>query len=222
MLIPAAGSGTRMKAGKNKLLIELEGESIIYWTLKSIFSASLVSWVGIIGQPNDKQELLNSLKNFSSKVQWINGGETRQESVFNGLNSLPANAEKVLIHDGARCFIQPNLINKCALELEKNDAVILATKVTDTIKIVDNQGYILETPNRSELWAAQTPQGFLVDSLRKAHVMAIEKNWAVTDDSSLFERLNWQVKIIEGDSSNIKITSPLDLKMAKLFLNDSY
>ena len=220
VLIPAAGSGSRMKAGKNKLLLELEGESLIYWTLKSVFSASLVSWVGIIGQPNDKNELLNSVKDFSCKVQWINGGETRQESVFNGLNSLPSNAEKVLIHDGARCLIEPKLINKCASELEENDAVILATKVTDTIKIVDNKGYIQETPNRKNLWAAQTPQGFLVDRLRKAHIMAIEKNWMVTDDASLFEILNWQVKIIEGNSSNIKITSPLDLKIAKLFLKN--
>ena len=159
-----------MKAGKNKLLIELEGESLIYWTIKSVLSASLVSWVGIIGQPNDKQELLKSVKTFSNKVKWINGGETRQESVFNGLNSLPSNAEKVLIHDGARCLIDPKLINKCASELEQNDAVILATKVTDTIKIVDNKGYIQETPNRQNLWAAQTPQGFLVKKLSLIHI----------------------------------------------------
>ena len=221
VLIPAAGSGSRMKAGKNKLLIELEGESLIYWTIKAVFSSSLISWVGIIGQPNDKKELLNSVKDFSSKVKWIDGGETRQESVFNGLNSLPYSAEKVLIHDGARCLIETNLINKCALELDKSDAIILATKVTDTIKIVDNKGYIQKTPNRQNLWAAQTPQGFLVKRLRKAHEMAIEKNWKVTDDASLFEMLNWEVKIIEGNSSNIKITSPLDLKIAKLFLKDS-
>ncbi len=220
VLIPAAGSGSRMRAGKNKLLIELEGESLIYWTLKSVFSSSLVSWVGIIGQPNDKNELLNSIKGFSSKVQWINGGETRQESVFHGLNSLPSDAKKILIHDGARCLIEPSLINKCAQELEGNEAVVLATKVTDTIKIVDDKGYIQETPNRKNLWAAQTPQGFLVERLRKAHLMAIEKNWIVTDDASLFEILNWQVKIIEGNSSNIKITTPLDLKIAKLFLKD--
>ena len=220
VLIPAAGSGSRMKAGRNKLLIELEGESLIFWTIKSVLSASLVSWVGIIGQPNDKQELLKSVKNFSNKIKWINGGDTRQKSVFNGLNSLPSTAEKVLIHDGARCLIGPDLINKCAIELEQNDAVILATKVTDTIKIVDNRGYIKETPNRQNLWAAQTPQGFLVKRLRKAHEMAIEKNWTVTDDASLFEMLNWQVKIIEGNSANIKITSPLDLKIAKVFLKD--
>ena len=222
LLIPAAGSGSRMKAGKNKLLIELEGESLIYWTLKSIFSASSISWVGIIGQPKDKELLLNSLKDFSHKVKWINGGETRQESVFNGLNSLPKDAEKVLIHDGARCLINPELINKCAAELEENAAVIVATKVTDTIKIVDVEGFIKDTPNRQYLWAAQTPQGFLVDSLKKAHAMAIDKNFIVTDDASLFEMLNWKVKIIEGNYSNIKVTSPIDLKIAALFLKDSY
>ena len=222
LLIPAAGSGSRMKAGKNKLLIELEGESLIYWTLKSIFSSSSISWVGIIGQPKDKELLLNSVKNFSNQVKWINGGDTRQESVFNGLNSLPKDAEKVLIHDGARCLINPELINKCAAELEENEAVIVATKVTDTIKIVDLEGFIKETPNRQYLWAAQTPQGFLVDSLKKAHKMAIDKNWIVTDDASLFEMLNWKVKIIEGNYSNIKVTSPIDLKIAKLFLKDSY
>ena len=108
------------------------------------------------------------------------------------------------------------------MELEQNDAVILATKVTDTIKIVDNKGYINKTPNRKNLWAAQTPQGFLVRKLKKAHEMAIEKNWTVTDDASLFEMLNWQVKIIEGNSANIKVTSPLDLKIAKVLLRDFY
>ena len=210
-----------MKAGKNKLLIELENKSLIYWTLKSIFSATKVSWVGIIGQPDDKEKLLNSAKDFSCKVKWINGGNTRQESVFKGLNSLPPEAQKVLIHDGARCLITPELINKCIIELEKNEAVILATKVTDTIKIVDKRGFIKNTPDRKFLWAAQTPQGFSVDSLKKAHKMAIDNNWEVTDDASLFEMLNWRVKIIEGNYSNLKVTSPIDLKIAKLFLKDS-
>ena len=98
-LIPAAGSGSRMKAGKNKLLIDLEGESLIFWTLKSVLSASSTNWVGIIGQPKDKKLLLNSAKDFAHKVHWINGGDTRQQSVFNGLKALPKDAEKVLIHD---------------------------------------------------------------------------------------------------------------------------
>jgi len=163
-----------MKAGKNKLLIDLEGESLIYWTLKSVFSASSTNWVGIIGQSKDKNLLLNSAKDFAHKVHWINGGDTRRQSVFNGLKALPKAAEKVLIHDGARCLINPELIDLCAEELDENEAVILATKVTDTIKIVDNEGFIKETPDRNYLWAAQTPQGFLEDKLKQAHKMAID------------------------------------------------
>ena len=131
-----------MKAGKNKLIINLEGESLIYWTLKSVFSASSTNWVGIIGQSKDKKLLLNSAKDFAHKVYWINGGDTRQQSVFNGLKALPKDAEKVLIHDGARCLINPELIDRCAKQLDEDEAVVLATKVTDTIKIVDNEGLL--------------------------------------------------------------------------------
>ena len=221
LLIPAAGSGSRMKAGKNKLLINLNGESILYWTLKSVFLSKKVSWVGIIGQPNDRTEIMNSIKEFSDKITWINGGNTRQESVSNGVNNLPNNAMKVLIHDGARCLIKPEFIDKCFTELEENDAVILAVKVTDTIKVVNENRIIKETPDRNFLWAAQTPQGFCVTQLKKAHQKAKENSWNVTDDASLFERLQWPVKIIEGNSTNIKITSPIDLKIASLFLDNS-
>ena len=221
LLIPAAGSGRRMKAGKNKLLINLNGESILYWTLKSVFLSKKVSWVGIIGQPHDRTEIMNSIKEFSDKITWINGGNTRQESVSNGVNNLPNNAMKVLIHDGARCLIKPEFIDKCFTELEENDAVILAVKVTDTIKVVNENRIIKETPDRNFLWAAQTPQGFSVTQLKKAHQKAKENSWNVTDDASLFERLQWPVKIIEGNSTNIKITSPIDLKIASLFLGNS-
>ena len=221
LLIPAAGCGRRMKTGKNKLLIELEGESLLYWTLKAVFLTKVITWVGIIGQPYDKSEILKSIKGFGKRVNWIDGGNTRQESVRNGLDNLPLNAKNVLIHDGARCLIKPDLIDKCAKELEENDSVILAIKVTDTIKIVDEQGLIKETPNRQKLWAAQTPQGFSVAKLKNAHKKAIANNWTVTDDASLFEILNWKVKVIEGSSSNIKITTPIDLIIASSLLDKS-
>ena len=219
LLIPAAGKGSRMKAGKNKLLINLKGESLLYWTLKSVFCSKSISWVGIIGQPFDKENIINSIKEYSKNIKWINGGKTRQESVKNGLNNLPKNAKKVLIHDGARCLIKPSYIDKCSLELDSHDAVVLAVKVTDTIKVVNESGFVKETPNREKLWAAQTPQGFLVEKLKEAHNIAIQQNWIVTDDASLFERLKWKVKIIEGDSSNIKITRPVDVEIANLLLN---
>ena len=138
LLIPAAGSGRRMKAGKNKLLINLQGKSLLYWTLKSVFNSKEIKWVGIIGQPKDKDQIMDSIKEFSNKINWINGGKTRQESVKNGLDGLPSSASKVLIHDGARCLIQSNLIDKCASALNENDAAVLAVRVTDTIKVVNN------------------------------------------------------------------------------------
>ncbi len=208
-----------MKAGKNKLLINLKGESLLYWTLRSVFSAKSISWVGIIGQPFDKENIMHSIKDYSKNINWIDGGKTRQESVKNGLNNLPNNAKKVLIHDGARCLIKPSDIDKCSLELDVHDAVVLAVRVTDTIKVVNEFGLIQETPNRENLWAAQTPQGFLVEKLREAHNIAIQNDWIVTDDASLFELLSWKVKIIEGDSSNIKITRPVDIAIANLFLD---
>ena len=219
LLIPAAGSGSRMKAGKNKLLINLKGESLLYWTLRAVFSSNSITWVGIIGQPFDEENIMYSIKKYSKKVKWINGGKTRQESVKNGLDNLPNNAKKVLIHDGARCLIKPSYFDKCSLELDSHDAIVLAVKVTDTIKVVNEFGLVKETPNRENLWAAQTPQGFLVAKLKEAHNIATKKDWVVTDDASLFERLSWDVKIIEGDSSNIKITRPIDIDIANLFLN---
>ena len=221
LLIPAAGSGSRMKAGKNKLLLEIHGKSLLYWTLKSVFLSKKISWVGIIGQSYDRDQIINSINEYSSRVHWIQGGNTRQESVRNGLNYLPVNAKKVLIHDGARCLIQPAIIDKCSKALEENDAIVLAVKVTDTIKLVNDKEIIIETPDRNFLWAAQTPQGFSVSKLKKAHQKALDNNWSVTDDASLFELLNWQVKIIEGNSINIKITNPIDLKIASLFLEIS-
>ena len=220
LLIPAAGSGSRMKAGKNKLLLELNGHSILYWTIKSVFLSETVKWVGLIGQPYDKEKILNSLKEFSKRVNWINGGNTRQESVRNGLLNLPTNANKVLIHDGARCFVRPQLIDKCSIELKKNDAIVLAVRVTDTVKIVNQDGFVLETPDRNLLWAAQTPQGFSVSKLKDAHEIALKNHWEVTDDASLFELLNWKVKVIEGNPNNIKITNPNDLKIASFILDD--
>ena len=221
LLIPAAGTGSRMRAGKNKLLLELKGKSLLYWTLKAVFLSEKITWVGIIGQPEDRDQIMISIKEFSNKIVWVNGGNTRQESVRNGVNNLPSNAVKVLIHDGARCLIKSKLIDKCFTELEENDAVILAVKVTDTIKVVNENRIIKETPNRNFLWAAQTPQGFLVSQLKKAHQIAKDNSWNVTDDASLFERLKWPVKIIEGNSTNIKITNPIDLKIASLFLGNS-
>ena len=218
LLIAAAGSGKRMGAGINKLLLPVAGRPIIQWTLDAAIAANSVKWIGIVGQPIDKDSIMGFTKDYSKPISWINGGRTRQESVQLGLAALPRDVKHVLIHDGARCLIDPELFNKCSEMVVLGKAVIAATPVTDTIKKVDSNGIILETPERSCLWSAQTPQGFLVNALRQAHQQALENKWEVTDDASLYERLGWPVQILESEASNIKVTNKFDLLIAEALL----
>ncbi|WP_320674265.1 2-C-methyl-D-erythritol 4-phosphate cytidylyltransferase [Prochlorococcus sp. MIT 1341] len=215
LLIAAAGSGSRMGATKNKLLLPLASRAVIAWTLDAAILAEEITWIGIVGQKVDQEEITHFMKASPKPIQWIEGGKTRQESIKRGLAGLPQGAKHVLIHDGARCLVESELFNRCAKLVVLGKAVIAAVPVTDTIKRVDNKGLILGTPCRSELWAAQTPQGFAVDQLKEAHAIADAKNWSVTDDASLYESLGWPVEVLEAPSSNIKVTTPFDLLVAE-------
>ncbi len=219
LLIAAAGSGSRMGADKNKLLLELLGRPVLAWTFDAAFASKSITWIGVVGQPLDKPYIMSLLNAAPKPCQWIDGGLTRQQSVQRGLAALPSDAEYVLIHDGARCLVEPDLINRCSEALISGEAVIAATPVTDTIKRVNDQGLIVQTPNRNELWAAQTPQGFAVAELKKGHQQALSNGWEVTDDASLYERLKWPVRILEAGPSNIKVTTPFDLTVAEAVLS---
>ena len=218
LLIAAAGSGRRMGADRNKLLLPLAGRCVIAWTLDAALAAQRVSWIGVVGQEMDREPILALVEGAAKPVVWIQGGSSRQESVQRGLAALPAEAEHVLIHDGARCLAEPALFDRCADAVAAGTALIAATPVTDTIKKVDGDGLITETPLRSELWAAQTPQGFQVDQLRRGHAEAQAQQWEVTDDASLFERLSWPVKVLDAGPANIKVTTPFDLTVAEAVL----
>ena len=218
LLIAAAGSGRRMGADRNKLLLALAGRPLIAWTLEAAMQAERISWIGVVGQEIDRVEILSVVDNPRKPVVWIQGGDTRQESVLRGLDALPPQANHVLIHDGARCLAESDLFDRCAVALEKGGALIAATPVTDTIKKVNGDGLIAETPLRSELWAAQTPQGFAVDQLREGHAKAQTEGWTVTDDASLYERLGWPVRVLDAGPSNIKVTTPFDLTVAEAVL----
>lgn len=220
LLIACAGSGRRMGADRNKLLLEVGGRPVLAWTLAAALASPEVRWIGIVGQPVDQAEIeaLVAAAGPDRPVVWIQGGDSRQESVAHGLAALPAEAEAVLIHDGARCLVEPELIARCAAAAAAGEAVIAAAPVTDTIKRVDGDGVIQDTPDRSVLWGAQTPQGFPVEQLRRAHARAAAEGWSVTDDASLFERLGWPVKVIAAPPSNIKITTRFDLTVAAAVL----
>ncbi|MDG2215802.1 MAG: 2-C-methyl-D-erythritol 4-phosphate cytidylyltransferase [Synechococcus sp. cluster2_bin.235] len=218
LLIAAAGSGRRMGATCNKLLLPLSGQPVLAWTLQAAFEAETIDWIGIIGQEIDRAAILALVESAPKPVAWIAGGDSRQESVERGLAGLPNQAQHVLIHDGARCLASPDLFNRCSDAVRRGTAVIAATPVTDTIKQVDESGLITATPNRAELWAAQTPQAFSVDELRQGHREARANGWTVTDDASLYERLGWPVNVLDAGPSNIKVTTPFDLTVAAAVL----
>ena len=220
LLIACAGSGRRMGAERNKLLLSVAGRPVLAWTLEAALASPEIRWIGVVGQPVDQADIeaLVAAARPDRPVVWIQGGDTRQESVSNGLAALPEEAEAVLIHDGARCLVEPELIARCAEAVVAGKAVIAAAPVTDTIKRVDADGVIQGTPDRSELWGAQTPQGFPVEQLRQAHARATAEGWSVTDDASLFERLGWPVEVIASSPANIKITTPFDLTVAEAVL----
>ncbi len=220
LLIPAAGMGKRMGSERNKLLLNLLGKPLLSWTLLAAETAQKIEWIGIIGQPYDFPEFKNILDNISlnKPVELISGGETRQQSVYNGLQALPKEAENVLIHDGARCLVTPNLFDRCAEELLNCQGLIAAIPVKDTIKIVDSKQFIKDTPKRSNLWTAQTPQGFDVNLLKESHEKGYQMGWQVTDDAALFEKCQLPVKIVQGEETNLKVTTPVDLAIAEFIL----
>lgn len=220
LLIPAAGMGRRMGSDRNKLRLTLLGKPLLAWTLLATEQATAITWIGIIGQGEDQptwQQLVRDL-HLTKPVAFILGGDSRQASVYNGLQGLPPEAEQVLIHDGARCLATPDLLNRCAAAAQKYQGLIAAVPVKDTIKIVDDKQQVQGTPDRDQLWAAQTPQGFEVKALKSAHEQGRRQGWQVTDDAALFEKLNLPVHIVMGEETNLKVTTPGDLAIATLIL----
>lgn len=221
LLIPAAGMGRRMGSDRNKLLLTLLGKPLLSWTLLAAEASHDISWIGIVGQPADFSDFKTILADLAltKPLLLIAGGETRQESVYNGLQALPDDAQRVLIHDGARCLATPQLLDRCAAALQECQGLIAAVPVKDTIKIVvDETGVISGTPERKMLWAAQTPQGFDVKLLKQCHEQGRDEGWEVTDDAALFERCGLPVRIVEGEETNLKVTTPVDLAIAEFIL----
>jgi 2-C-methyl-D-erythritol 4-phosphate cytidylyltransferase len=224
LLIACAGSGRRMGAERNKLLLPLAGRPVLAWTLEAALACPAIRWIGLVGQDADADAVaaIVAAAQPTVPVQWILGGESRQESVSRGLAALPPEAEAVLIHDGARALVEPALLERCVAALQqaipRGEGIIAATPVTDTIKEVDRAGRIRATPDRSRLWAAQTPQGFAVAQLREAHRRAAEAGWVVTDDAALYERLQLPVAVLEAPAANLKLTTPVDLVIAEAVL----
>ncbi|MEG7357889.1 2-C-methyl-D-erythritol 4-phosphate cytidylyltransferase [Bacillus inaquosorum] len=220
VVILAAGQGKRMKAGRNKLFIELKGDPVIIHTLRVFDSHQPCEKIILVINEREREDFQQLLTNyrFQTAIELVAGGDERQHSVYKGLKAVKQ--EKiVLVHDGARPFIKHEQIDELVDEAEQAGAAILAVPVKDTIKRVQDL-QVSETIERSSLWAVQTPQAFRLSLLIKAHAEAEHKGFLGTDDASLVEEMEGvSVRVVEGRYTNIKLTTPDDLTSAEAIMD---
>ena len=217
-VIVAAGSASRM-GGIDKVMAALGGEPMIARTVRAFQQCGAIADIVIVTRP-DLIRPISALCAQMDKVRMVvAGGQSRQESVALGLNALPKGVELAAVHDGARPLVTDAVIDRTVRAANSYGAAAPAVPVKDTIKVVRG-GLVTETPDRASLQAVQTPQVFDFDLLRGALKKAAEDAAAVTDDCSAVERLGMAVKIVEGDERNLKVTTPMDLKIAEMLLEE--
>lgn len=217
-VIVAAGSASRM-GGIDKVMAALGGEPMIVRTVQAFQQCGAIADIVIVTRP-DLIRPISALCAQMDKVRMVvAGGQSRQESVALGLNALPKGVELAAVHDGARPLITDAVIDRTVRAANSYGAAAPAVPVKDTIKVVRG-GLVTDTPDRASLQAVQTPQVFDFDLLRGALKKAAEDAAAVTDDCSAVERLGMAVKIVEGDERNLKVTTPMDLKIAEMLLEE--
>ena len=219
-IVLAGGSGSRMGATCNKVLLELRGIPVIVRAVNAF--KDIVNGVVLVSRHEDLPVMQTVMAQYGQAVTIVTGGDTRQASVWNGLCALPADCTHVLIHDGARCLVDEETIRRCMTSAEEFGTGVAAVPAVDTIKQVNSDEIVIATPNRSSLRAVQTPQGFTVDLIRRAHTSAQAEDFLGTDDASLVERLNHPVRLVLGDRRNIKLTTPEDINMAESFLHHDF
>lgn len=218
VIIPAAGQGKRMGAGKNKLLVELNGVPVLIHTLLVFENDEECNGIILAIHTQDEAEFTALIKKYKiTKVDsLVPGGKERQHSIHHALKTVHDDGI-ILIHDAARPFIKKEYIHLLVRTAQETGAAIIGVPAKDTIKKVRNE-IVLETVERSSLWVVQTPQAFRLSLLQKAYHKADEDHFIGTDDASLVERLNEPIKMVKGDYDNIKLTTPEDLFFAEAIL----
>ena len=217
-VIVAAGSASRM-GGIDKVMEPLCGEPMIWRTVRAFAECDAVKEIVVVTRPDLIVPIMSLCAGISKVTAVVAGGDNRQKSVSLGLNALSAKVKLAAIHDGARPLVSWQVIDRAIRAANSYGAAAPAIRVKDTIKAVQG-GVVKETPDRSTLYAVQTPQVFDFDLLRGALKKAETDGAALTDDCSAVERLGMSVKIVEGDERNLKITTPMDLAIAKMFLEE--
>lgn len=217
-VIVAAGSASRM-GGIDKVMAPLGGTPMVARTAAAFQNCDAIAEIVIVTRP-DLIRPISALCAGMDKVRAVvAGGSSRQESVWLGLNALSEDIQLAAIHDGARPLVSNLVIDRTVRAANSYGAAAPAVPVKDTIKVVKG-GLVEKTPDRATLQAVQTPQVFDFDLLRGALKQAEEEKAAVTDDCSAVERLGMKVKIVEGDERNLKVTTPMDLKIAEMLLEE--
>ena len=219
-LIAAAGSSTRMGTSTSKQLLDIDGTPVLARTLLAYEHAATVQEIVIVARKEDfdtfralaEQYKITKLKRITT------GGATRQDSVLRGLSVLSPKTRFLAIADGARCLITPEQIDRVNLTAYRTDAASAAVPATDTVKLTDEKGRAISTPDRSRVWLAQTPQTFSLALYRAAAYYAKENGVEATDDNALLEAVGHPVTMVDCGKENIKITTPGDIYLARAIL----
>lgn len=220
-IVLAAGSGKRMNSQVHKQYLIIQDRPVLYYSLKEFEDSAVDEIVLVVGKGEEefcRREIVD--KYGISKVKAIvEGGKERYHSVFEGLKQT-SDADYVLIHDGARPFVNQDIIRRCMQEVQKYQACVVGMPVKDTIKIADEGGYAKQTPDRKNIWMIQTPQTFSYALIYEAYEEMLKtEDTAITDDAMVLERIKGKKsKLIEGSYRNIKITTPEDLLIANVYL----
>jgi 2-C-methyl-D-erythritol 4-phosphate cytidylyltransferase len=218
-IIAAAGEGKRVGEGENKVYLHIKGKPVIVYALSALKAVTQITEIILVtraGEENFSRRILNEFH--CEGIIITTGGEKRQNSVANGLARVSDNSELILIHDGARPFVENSIITKVIKEAELYGAAVAAIPITDTIKEGNEKGFVRKTLKRDSLWSVQTPQVFSSNLIKEAHRKAAEDGFIGTDDAMLVERLGHPVKIVPGSPENIKITTPEDFIIAREIL----
>lgn len=217
-IVLAGGQGERFGRANGKQLVDLAGRPMLSWSAKAFDAVGDVGLIVIVC-PKDRQEEYRKLAiepyHFATPVVFADAGTIRQESAFSGLQAVPESYQFVMLHDGARPMITPELVSHVLNTLKGNldaDGAVMAHPSVDTLKVVED-GVIMGTPDRTVFWNAQTPQVFRSEIYRRAQASALSDGFVGTDDSSLVERLGGKVLVVEGKRDNIKLTVPEDYTM---------
>lgn len=221
-IVLAAGSGKRMNSKVHKQYLLLKGKPVLYYSLKAFEDSQVEDIILVVGAGEIEFCRKEIVEQYGiEKVRAIvEGGKERYHSVYEGLKAA-GKTDYVLIHDGARPFVTREIIERTIGAVCEHKACVVGMPVKDTIKIVDENTFAKETPNRSNVWQVQTPQAFSYDLIYDAYTKLLAgEDSTITDDAMVIERMtNYKVKLIEGSYQNIKITTPEDLLVAEAYLS---